>query len=382
MINILLLNFKSFHNSVLRESTRKKDTGMAIETYPPPGSPPGMLAHRTGEVLYPSRLRLIWYDADNFEEKVDATLADFENFKNRQGIKWLHLEGLQDLKLLLKLGESLGCLHPLALEDVVDDHAPVKVDDYPNYLFIVSRLVTDLIDFSDEQISMFLGPDYLFSIQETATDHFALIRERLRHGSGQIRTQGPDYLSYAIMDFIIDSWFPLLENFGERIEDLEDRLLSQPDGKLTIELQTLRRQMLRGRRVLWQERELINNLLDQEGTLIREHTRIYLRDIHDHAFQAIDLLENYRDIASSLIDIYLASVNNRLNEVMKVLTVSATIFMPLTFIAGVYGMNFKTEVSPWNMPELNWYYGYPFALGLMAMVTITMLIYFKNKKWL
>jgi magnesium transporter len=159
-------------------------------------------------------------------------------------------------------------------------------------------------------------------------------------------------------------------------------LLSQPDGKMTIELQTLRRQMLRGRRVLWQERELINNLLGQEGTLIREHTRIYLRDCHDHAFQAIDLLENYRDIASSLIDIYLSSVNNRLNEVMKVLTVIATIFMPLTFIAGVYGMNFKTEVSPWNMPELNWYYGYPFALGLMALVTITMIMYFKNKKWL
>ena len=198
---------------------------------------------------------------------------------------------------------------------------------------------------------------------------------------GRSRNYGPDYLTYAIIDFLVDSWFPLLENFGERIEDLEDRLLIQPDGKLTIELQILRRQMLRGRRLLWQVRESINNLLDQEG-LIQEHTKVYLRDCHDHAFQVIDLLENYRDIASSLFDIYLSSLNNRINEVMKVLTIIATIFMPLTFIAGVYGMNFKTETSPWNMPELNWIYGYPFALGLMATVTIIMLLYFKRKKWI
>ena len=159
----------------------------------------------------------------------------------------------------------MGCFHPLALEDVAEGRAPVKVDDYPNFLFIVNRLVTDLIEYNDEQISLFLGPDYLFSIQETHNDHFALLRERLRRGSGQIRNQGPDYLTYAIIDFLVDSWFPLLENFGERIEDLEDRLLVQPDGKLTIELQTLRRQMLRGRRLLWQVRESINNLLDQEG---------------------------------------------------------------------------------------------------------------------
>ncbi len=180
----------------------------------------------------------------------------------------------------------------------------------------------------------------------------------------------------------MDSWFPLLENFGERLEDLEDRLLLQPDGNLTHELQKLRRQLLRGRRLLWPIRESINNLLDQESTLIHEHTRIYLRDCYDHSFQVIDLLENFRDMASGLIDVYLSSLNNRLNEVMKVLTVIATIFMPLTFIAGVYGMNFKTELSPWNMPELGWYYGYPFALGLMSTVALIMIIYFKTKKWL
>jgi magnesium transporter len=354
---------------------------MAFRTFPPAGSPPGILKHRDGQVTFSSRLHLIWYDGDNLEEKADATTADCLEYRKRPGVKWLHLQGVRDLQLIEDLGTCMG-LHPLALEDVVEGRAPIKVDDYPEYLFIVCRLVADLIVFKDEQISIFLGTDYLFSIQESDTDHFAIIRERLRHGSGQIRNQGPDYLMYAIIDYLVDSWFPLIEHFGERIEDLEDRLLSQPDGELTIELQTLRRQMLRGRRLLWPTREVINNLLSQEGEFIRDHARVYLRDCYDHAFQVIDLLENYRDIASGLIEIYLSSINTRLNEVMKVLTVIATIFMPLTFIAGVYGMNFKTDISPWNMPELSWYFGYPFALGLMAVVTVLMLFYFKQKKWL
>lgn len=355
---------------------------MAFENYPPPGSPPGILQHRTGQVTYPSRLWVIWYDKETLEEKVEASLAEVKEFRSRPGVTWVHLEGLQDLTLLEELSACLGCFHPLSLEDVVEGRAPVKVEDYGRYLFIVNRLVSDLVAYQDEQISLFLGPDYVFSIQESHADHFAILRERLHRSSGQIRNLGPDYLTYAIIDFLVDSWFPLVEDFGERIEDLEDRLLADPDGKLTIELQTLRRQMLRGRRILWQVRESINNILDQEGNLINEHTRLYLRDCYDHAFQVIDLLENYRDIASSLIDIYLSSLNNRINEVMKVLTIIATIFMPLTFIAGVYGMNFKPDVSPWNMPELNWFYGYPFALGLMATVTVIMFIYFRKKKWI
>jgi magnesium transporter len=354
---------------------------MAFKTFPPPGSPPGILEHRSGKPTYPSHLRIIWYDGDRLEEKADATVADCQNYRGRPGVTWVHLQGLQDLTLIQDLGACMG-LHPLALEDVVEGRAPIKVDDYQDYLFIVSRLVSSLVNYTDEQISLFLGQDYLFSIQETHTDHFGVIRERLRHASGHIRTQGADYLAYTLIDFLVDSWFPLLENFGERLEDLEDRLLTQPDGKLTLELQSLRRQMLRGRRLLWPIRETINTLLGLEGSLIREHTRIYLRDCYDHAFQVIDLLENFRDIASGLIDVYLSSINNRLNEVMKVLTVIATIFMPLTFIAGVYGMNFKTELSPWNMPELSWFFGYPFALGLMGTSIIIMLIYFKRKKWI
>jgi len=354
---------------------------MTVTAFPPPGSPPGFLVQCRDREVHPSRLRLICYGAEPLVEQDNLTVAQYQQWQKRPGVKWLHLEGIQDLDMLRDLGTALG-LHPLALEDILECRTSSKVEDYPGYLFIVCRLVTHRGDFADEQISLFLGADYLLSIQETHEDHFAPIRERLRHGSGQIHQRGPDYLAYALIDYIVDSWFPVLEDFGDRLEDLEDRLLAKPDGGLIQELQQLRRLLLRGRRILWPLRELVNNLLTQEGPLIQDHTRVYLRDCGDHAFQIIDLMENYRDMASALIDVYLSSINNRLNEIMKVLTVIATVFMPLTFIAGVYGMNFKTEVSPWNMPELSWYFGYPFALGLMAAAVLVMVLYFQRKNWL
>ncbi|MGQ9920756.1 MAG: magnesium/cobalt transporter CorA [Desulfobacca sp.] len=354
---------------------------MTLTTFPPPGSPPGSLVQCQERAAFPSRLRLICYGAAPLVEQDNLTVAQYREWQNRPGCKWLHLAGIQDLDMLRDLGAALG-LHPLALEDILECRTSSKVEDYPGYLFIVCRLVTPGPDFSDEQISLFLGADYLLSIQETHEDYFAPIRERLRHGSGQMHQRGPDYLAYALLDYIVDAWFPRLAELGERFEELEDRLLAQPDGSLIQELQQLRRLLLRGRRILWPLREVVNNLLTQGSPLIQDHTRVYLRDCGDHAFQIIDLLENYRDLASALIDVYLSSINNRLNEIMKVLTVIATVFMPLTFIAGVYGMNFKTEVSPWNMPELGWYCGYPFALGLMAATVLAMVWYFKRKKWL
>ncbi|AEB09371.1 magnesium/cobalt transporter CorA [Desulfobacca acetoxidans] len=354
---------------------------MAFKSFPPPGSPPGVLEHRAGRQTYPSRLCLIWYDGDRLEENANANAEDFLKYQDRAGIRWLHLEGLEDLTLLQDLGAQLG-LHVLALEDVVEGRAPVKVEDYSDYLFIVSRLPTDLEEFQDEQISIFLGADFLLSVQESHIDHFAIIRERLRHGQGQIRQHGADYLAYTLLDFAVDSWFPILGNLGERLDQIEDRLLNEPLGQPTTELQGLRRQLLRGRRLMWPLRESINYLLHHEGVLISERSRIYLRDCYDHTFQIIDLLENYRDMASGLIEVYLSSLNTRLNEVMKVLTVIATIFIPLNFLASLYGMNFKTNVSSWNMPELSWPFGYPFALGLMLIVALAMVIYFKRKKWI
>lgn len=346
-----------------------------------PGSPPGILVHRPDRRLYASRLRLIYFDAQEVTETTDAGVTDFLKVRDLPGVKWLHLAGLEDLNLLRRLGTTLG-LHPLALEDVLEGRARMKVEDYPGCLFIVCRLVTDPVEMSAEQISMFVGKDFLLSIQETDQDHFAPIRARLHHGSGQMHQSGPDYLAYTIIDYIVDTWFPHLEDLGGRLDELEDRLLTPPDSGLINDLQRERRLLLRGRRLLWPLREVVNNLLTQESTLLQDHTRMYLRDCADHAFQVIDLMENYRDLASGLIEVYLSSVNNRLNEIMKVLTVIATIFMPLTFIAGVYGMNFKTEFSPWNMPELAWYYGYPFALGLMVVTVLLMMLYFKRKNWL
>jgi len=354
---------------------------MAVTTVAGPGSPPGILAHRPDRRLEPSRLRLICYDAGGLEEKSAATLADFLQWRGRTGVKWLHLTGLADLALLRGLGETLG-IHPLALEDVLEGRAPAKVEDYPGYLFIVCRLVNEPVAMADEQISLFLGPDYLLSIQESNTDYFAPIRERLHQGSGQLHHSGPDYLAYTLIDYIIDTWFPILEGWGDRLEALEDRLVLDPDSQLIQELQNQRRLLMRARRLLWPLREVVNNLLSQESSLIQGQTRIYLRDCGDHVFQVIDLMENYRDMAGGLIEIYLSSINNRLNEIMKVLTVIATVFMPLTFIAGIYGMNFKTDVSPWNMPELSWYLGYPFALGLMCLTVLSMLWFFKRKHWL
>lgn len=354
---------------------------MVEVAFPAPGSAPGILAHRPDRRLYPSRLRLLCYDGMELTDNPEATLADYFRVQDRPGVKWLHLSGLEDLDLLRGLGQTLS-LHPLALEDVLEGRAPIKVEDYPGQLFIVCRLITDQADFADEQISLFLGPEYLLSIQESQNDYFAPIRERLHHGLGQIQHRGSDYLAYALIDYIVDTWFPLLEGFGERLEELEDRLVEGPHGCMIQDLQQLRRLLLRGRRLLWPLREAVNNLLTQESPLIQDHTRMYLRDCADHAFQIIDLLENYRDMASGLIEVYLSSINNRLNEIMKVLTVIATVFMPLTFIAGVYGMNFKTDLSPWNMPELAWYYGYPFALGLMVATVLLFLLYFKKKNWL
>ncbi len=354
---------------------------MTAAVYPAPGSSPGMLLHREGRTCYPSRLRLCWYDGQELSDIPDASLGQVAEYRLRGGITWLHLSGLQDLELLASVGDMFD-LHRLALEDVLEGRAPIKVEDYPHYLFLVCRVVSAAADFADEQISLFVGRNFLVSIQETQVDHFAPIRQRLTSGAGQIQKLGTDYLMYALVDYMVDSWFPWLEDFGDRLEELEDRLLDRPAEVQIHELQRHRRLLLQARRLLWPLREVVHSLLNQERQLIQASTRVYLRDCADHAFQIIDLMENYRDMASSLVEVYLSAVNNRLNEIMKVLTIIATIFMPLTFIAGVYGMNFKTEVSPYNMPELSWYFGYPFSLALMAVTVLLMLLFFRSRKWL
>jgi magnesium transporter len=233
-----------------------------------------------------------------------------------------------------------------------------------------------------EQVSLFLGERFVLTFQEKPGDCLDCVRDRIRSGTGRIRQAGPDYLAYAVLDAVIDNFFPVLEGAGEYLEELEATVLSNPDEGTVSKIHGIKRQLLRLRRAVWPQREALNSMLREGTSLIAEDTKVYLRDSYDHTIQIIDLLENYREIASGLMDVYLSSVSNRMNEVMKVLTIFAAIFIPLTFIAGIYGMNFDPERSPWNMPELDWYLGYPFALGLMAAVGVGMLVYFRHKGWI
>ncbi|MDD3581021.1 MAG: magnesium/cobalt transporter CorA [Desulfobacca sp.] len=354
---------------------------MPYKAYPPPGTPPGTLREGPERAAVPSRLNIIWYDKTELEEFSEGTVADCQKLAARAGFLWMHLTGVSNIELLQALGRFLD-LHPLALEDVVEGRAPTKVEDYDSFLFMVTRLVQVGNGQTEEQISLFLGPRFLLSIQESDTDHFEIIRERLRHKQGLIRQSGVDYLAYTLLDYIVDSWFPVLETFGDRLEELEDRAIQRPDAKTMEQVQELRRSFFRLRRLIWPLRDALNTLLRGENQLITDHTRLYLRDCYDHAFQVVDLLENYREVTAGVVEVYLSSLSIRLNEIMKMLTVIATIFIPLTFITGLYGMNFSPEASPWNMPELRWRFGYLYALGVMLMVSGGLIIYFRRKKWL
>jgi magnesium transporter len=234
---------------------------------------------------------------------------------------------------------------------------------------------------ASEQISIIFGPNYVLTLQEVPGDSFDPVRERIRHGKGRIRGRGSDYLAYALIDALTDEFFPVLEHFGERVEALEDALLERPGPATLHEIHDIKRELLALRRAAWPERELLNAMMRNDSELITADTKIYLRDCYDHVVQAMDMIETYRELASGMLDVYLSSVSNRMNEVMKVLTIIATIFIPLTFIAGIYGMNFDPDRSPLNMPELRWYYGYPFSLALMAVVALALVYYFRRKGW-
>ena len=261
-------------------------------------------------------------------------------------------------------------------------HQRPKVEEYASYLFAVARMASLGERVDTEQISLFLGPDWVLTFQEAPGDCWEPVRERLRVGKGKIRTGGADYLFYALLDAIIDNFYPLLEEFGARLEQLEEAVIDDPHEGLVGVIHGARRDLLALRHALWPMREAVGQLYRDPSKYITEDSRLYLRDAYDHTIQVIDLLENFREMASGLLDVYLSSVSHRMNEVMKVLTIIATIFIPLTFIAGVYGMNFDTSASPWNMPELHWAYGYPVIMGVMLVIGLSLLVYFRWKRWI
>ena len=326
-------------------------------------------------------VELIAYGPQDFVSKSVTDLSELKEVVGKLPVTWVNVERMGDTKVVNDIGAIFG-LHPLSLEDVIQGEQRPKVEQYNNHHFIIARMAAVGESLETEQLSMFFTQNFVVTFQECPGDCLGTVRLRIKELSDRARRMGADYLAYSILDAVVDSYFPILEEYGERLETLEDEIVLNPDRGTISHLHDIKRDLLTLRRATWPLRDAINALLRDPLGIITKETAFYLRDCYDHLIQVIDLEENYRELASDLMDIYLSSISNRMNEIMKVLTVIATIFMPLTFIAGLYGMNFKTEVSPWNMPELSWRFGYPFVLVLCAVIAIGMLIYFKRKRWL
>ncbi|OHE22981.1 MAG: magnesium and cobalt transport protein CorA [Syntrophobacterales bacterium RBG_19FT_COMBO_59_10] len=341
------------------------------------GLPPGALIHIGERHAEKAKIVLCEYDESHLSEKEIHTLEGALPPPDREAVTWVHIDGLQDVHLLEEMGNVFG-LHPLILEDILNTEQRPKGEDHGDYFYVVLKLFHESPggDFVPEQVSIVLGPNWLISIQEKEGKLLDTVRERLRNGRGRFRRNRADYLAHAILDGIVDRYFVILDGMGERIEDLEEALVSRPSPETLRAIQTLKREMLLLRKSVWPLREMIGGLARSDSPLIRESSVIYFRDVYDHAVQVIDTIENYRDMLSGMLDIYLSTISNRMNEIMKVLTIIATVFMPLTFLAGVYGMNFK------YMPELEWPWGYFALWGVMILISIWMLIYFRRKKWL
>ncbi len=342
------------------------------------GLPPGTLVHvgeaRTEKV----QINLIDYDEDRLEEKKDVTLASCLPFKALPTVTWVNVTGIHDVDIIKNFGKALD-IHPLVLEDIVHTGQRPKVEDMGNYLYIVVKMLvtgSSAHDFDAEQVSFILGSNFVLSFQEREGDVFDAIRDRLKKGKGRIRKAGSDYLAYTLIDAIVDNYFVVLETLGEKIEAIQEDVLSAPDPSTLKEIQDKKREMILLRKSVWPLREAISGLERGESPLIGDSVRPYLRDVYDHTIQVIDTVESFRDTIAGTLDIYLSSVSNKMNEVMKVLTIIATIFIPLTFIAGIYGMNFK------NMPELDWEWGYLTVWIVIIVLGGLMLIGFKRKKWL
>ena len=347
---------------------------------PPPGSAPGTLVAPPQEAPPPS-IRTMAYGPGRIEERPLAGVDELDRPTAALPVLWVDVQGLGDLEVMRAIGRRFE-LHPLALADIVGADQRPKVEAYDRHLFIVVRMPHLDEALWTEQLSLIVGRDFVLTLQERPGDSFDPVRARLRQEGSRMRTLGADYLAYALIDALIDGYFPVLEHYGEALESVERTVVEQPDPALVPHIHALKRDLLELRRALWPMREIMGHLLRDETVFIGADTRVYLRDCADHVFQLMDMLEIDREVASGLVDLHLSSVSLRANEIMKVLTIIATIFIPLGFIASLYGMNFKTEVSPWNMPELSWYFGYPFALGIMLAVALGLLGYFWHKGWI
>ncbi len=351
--------------------------------YHAPGTPPATLVSLGEKENAPIVIQLIQYDRETIFEGCFDTFEELMSRYDPAKVNWINIDGLTDTDLLRKLATRFK-IHALALEDVLNTTQRPKVEQYDEHFFIVSEMIYKEEDhrIAVEQLSLFLGEGYVITIQEESQhDVFGTVRNRLRAGRGTARTMKADYLAYALLDATVDQFFPVLEELGDSIEDLEDQLIDRPSRDTVRKLHGIKRLLMQLRRAAWPQREIFSTLIRDESTLIHAETKIYLRDCYDHTTQIIDIMESFRDLAAGLMDFYISSLGFKTNEIMRVLTVISSIFIPLTFVAGIYGMNFDTK-SPFNMPELEWPFGYLYCLALMATVAGGMVLFFRRKRWL
>ncbi|MCC5988854.1 MAG: magnesium/cobalt transporter CorA [Pararhodobacter sp.] len=349
----------------------------------PPGTAPGTLS--VDPAATPSRIEVIAASADRVRGPDPVAPGALPMADPAVGVLWVNVEGLGDHDALSAVAGAFN-LHPLAIEDAINLHQRPKFEDYESHHFVVLRMPqppgAETVAFVTEQLAICFGPGFVVTLQERPGDVFAPVRHRLLNEAGQMRSRGADYLSYALIDAVVDAYFPVLEALGERVEALEAAVIRVPEAAHVAEIHALKHELMMLRRAVWPMRDMLAAMLRDDSALITDHTRLYLRDCHDHAIQLIELIESYREIASGLIDIHLSSIANRTNEVMRLLTLIATIFIPLTFVAGVYGMNFNPEAGWWNMPELNWRFGYPAVLAGMLALALGLVWWFRRKGWI
>jgi magnesium transporter len=341
-----------------------------------PGLMPGSPEFVGTKKLKDAIISVLDFDKAGYTEGAPKRIDELLSYKHSHSVTWINIDGLHDTELVSKLGEHFG-IHPLVIEDIMNTQQRPKVELFDDYIFIVLKMLrNEARKVVSEQVSLLVGKGFIISFQESPGDLFDPLRERIQLAKGRVRGMGADYLAYCLIDIIIDYYFVILEKFGETIEEFEETLINNPKPNTLQDIYSLKREVLLLRKLVWPLREAINRLEKGETHLISKKTRPYLRDLYDHTIQIIDTVETSRDLLSGMLDLYLSSLSNMMNEVMKVLTIIATIFIPLTFIAGVYGMNFEF------MPELGLSWAYFAVLGLMAFIAVLMVAYFRRKRWL
>lgn len=349
-----------------------------------PGTPPGTAEHVGKQRVQDVKVMLCDYDSSYLEIRSIEQIEKSRPLPGRSFKTWINVQGLHDIAKLQRIWSYFE-LHPLIREDIVNTHQRPKMEVYNNCLFFVLKMFTYCDknhELQSEQINIILGTSHVLSFQETDRDYFKPVADRLSVKDSRIRREGADYLAYALIDTVVDHYFKVIQQIDNEIEEVEDRLFEDEDDDLLQQVHEIRRKVVQFRKAIWPLRDVLHTTIRDESDFVTDNTKLFLRDVYDHMVQMIENIESFREAVLSLHDLYRSKMSNRMNEIMKVLTIIATIFIPLTFIAGIYGMNFNPAASPYNMPELNLYWGYPVSLIIMAVTAAVMIFYFKRKDWL